>query len=288
MPAIKSFRSLACLRLNDCQITDDGLRHLQGLTRLSILELNGTQISDAGLKHLSGLLEMTDLKLADTRITGRGFVELRNMARLRRLDLAGTQITNQTLSNLSEFPTLHNIEFLYLPKTKVTDAGLTHVAKLSGLKGIVLDGNKITSAGLKHLAVLKNLHWVNSAGGRISEAAAFQFAAGRKRSFSLNYTTAPGQPRRKVSGQPEAIADKPIARPFEQLRHKDDRLTQASIAQIVARGPRVVAPLLAELRKSSLFGVEHVLHKLGPGINCLLYTSPSPRDATLSRMPSSA
>ena len=30
------------------------------------------------------------------------------------------------------------------------------------------------------------------------------------------------------------------------------------------------------------------LHELYPGATCLLYTSPSPRDATLSRMPSSA
>ena len=30
------------------------------------------------------------------------------------------------------------------------------------------------------------------------------------------------------------------------------------------------------------------LAKMGKGIDCLLYTSPSPRDATLSRMPSSA
>ena len=29
-------------------------------------------------------------------------------------------------------------------------------------------------------------------------------------------------------------------------------------------------------------------HKVGAINNCLLYTSPSPRDATLSRMPSSA
>ena len=41
---------------------------------------------------------------------------------------------------------------------------------------------------------------------------------------------------------------------------------------------------------------DHRLRTLGPwldylielGCNCLLYTSPSPRDATLSRMPSSA
>ena len=33
---------------------------------------------------------------------------------------------------------------------------------------------------------------------------------------------------------------------------------------------------------------EEVLKKLRENISCLLYTSPSPRDATLSRMPSSA
>ena len=32
----------------------------------------------------------------------------------------------------------------------------------------------------------------------------------------------------------------------------------------------------------------HGLQLLAPYLNCLLYTSPSPRDATLSRMPSSA
>ena len=51
----------------------------------------------------------------------------------------------------------------------------------------------------------------------------------------------------------------------------------------------------------SIFGYEHerstqimlAVHTKGKGVcgifpNCLLYTSPSPRDATLSRMPSSA
>ena len=33
---------------------------------------------------------------------------------------------------------------------------------------------------------------------------------------------------------------------------------------------------------------EEVIMPEGESINCLLYTSPSPRDATLSRMPSSA
>ena len=45
---------------------------------------------------------------------------------------------------------------------------------------------------------------------------------------------------------------------------------------------------LEELRKSGTVNVPEVVCK-GPNfLICLLYTSPSPRDATLSRMPSSA
>ena len=48
----------------------------------------------------------------------------------------------------------------------------------------------------------------------------------------------------------------------------------------VALAPDAVAKLVES-------GVEVVV-ETGAGNNCLLYTSPSPRDATLSRMPSSA
>ena len=36
-----------------------------------------------------------------------------------------------------------------------------------------------------------------------------------------------------------------------------------------------------------MIGLEYIFKRSGP-MTCLLYTSPSPRDATLSRMPSSA
>ena len=39
---------------------------------------------------------------------------------------------------------------------------------------------------------------------------------------------------------------------------------------------------------SPRFRGEHALRRYPNGEDCLLYTSPSPRDATLSRMPSSA
>ena len=52
----------------------------------------------------------------------------------------------------------------------------------------------------------------------------------------------------------------------------------------ITTGPKVLA-LEEEVRK--LIGVE-ACNCINSWTSCLLYTSPSPRDATLSRMPSSA
>ena len=53
----------------------------------------------------------------------------------------------------------------------------------------------------------------------------------------------------------------------------------------------IVQKLLSELEKSREEGCKELTKKFDKydgDIICLLYTSPSPRDATLSRMPSSA
>ena len=58
----------------------------------------------------------------------------------------------------------------------------------------------------------------------------------------------------------------------------------------LADDPRVVV-LEADLGKSTkscLFRAEYPERTVSMGIACLLYTSPSPRDGLLSRMPSSA
>ena len=43
-----------------------------------------------------------------------------------------------------------------------------------------------------------------------------------------------------------------------------------------------------EIAKKERFGDYEIIDEVARGGICLLYTSPSPRDATLSRMPSSA
>ena len=63
-----------------------------------------------------------------------------------------------------------------------------------------------------------------------------------------------------------------------------------AIDAVVAAGLRDVGENYAQEAVTKLAAVasEPVVHFVGRLQRCLLYTSPSPRDATLSRMPSSA
>ncbi len=63
-------------RLENTQITDAGLEHLEGLTKLEGLWLNGTQVTDAGLVHLEGLTKLEYLYLWNTQITDEGVKKL--------------------------------------------------------------------------------------------------------------------------------------------------------------------------------------------------------------------
>ena len=63
--------------LRDTQITDAGLKHLKGMTKLIGLHLNGTSITDAGLVHLKELTNLKALYIAETQVTDMGIAELR-------------------------------------------------------------------------------------------------------------------------------------------------------------------------------------------------------------------
>ena len=75
------------------RITDAGLQHLAGLTRLEQLNLMGHRITDAGLRHLAGLTRLTDLNLSGPGITDAGLEHLRRLGRLERLSLYQTRVT---------------------------------------------------------------------------------------------------------------------------------------------------------------------------------------------------
>ena len=68
------------------------------------------------------------------------------------------------------------------------------------------------------------------------------------------------------------------------------RAGQLGLDTVIVEGQRVGGTCLIRgcIPSKALIHAAHTFHKLAKHADCLLYTSPSPRDATLSRMPSSA
>jgi uncharacterized protein (TIGR03067 family) len=75
--ALEQLPALEMLNLDCTQITDQGLTHLKGLTRLRELSLRATRITDAGLKHLEKLSSLKKLELNLTAVSPRGVDALR-------------------------------------------------------------------------------------------------------------------------------------------------------------------------------------------------------------------
>ena len=64
-------------RIRYVKITDEALRHLQPLQKLTHLQLYGTAITDAGLDHLKALPNLTQLSLDGSDVTRKGAEKLR-------------------------------------------------------------------------------------------------------------------------------------------------------------------------------------------------------------------
>ena len=64
--------------LSKCtKITDAGLVHLTGLSKLQVLYLNDPKVIDADLVHLRGLTNLEQLWLGSTKTTDAGISDLR-------------------------------------------------------------------------------------------------------------------------------------------------------------------------------------------------------------------
>ena len=70
---------------------------------------------------------------------------------------------------------------------------------------------------------------------------------------------------------------------------KVSKIVQSAVWKIGIDDPRIVPILIDNLKtREGVESAQNVLRRFADKLTCLLYTSPSPRDATLSRMPSSA
>lgn len=154
------------ITLDRREVTDDGMKHLQGLARLRELRMNQTPISNAGLAHLKEVPRLETIELRETRITNEGLKHLKDQPMLW-LDVSITSITDEGLGYLKGF---NKLQQLRLNRLKVTDAGLEHLAGLSALRLLELTETQITDEGLKHVHKLNNLTWLMLTSTKVSDA----------------------------------------------------------------------------------------------------------------------
>jgi Leucine-rich repeat (LRR) protein len=131
LACVKDATQLATMSFfNSRGISDKGLVHFQGLKNLTSLDLRNERfaekepktprITDAGVKHLAGLTRLQNLNLMGQHVTDEGLKHLSGMTNLRSLALSFSGITDEGLKHLEELRSLHS---LHLYGTRVTPAG---------------------------------------------------------------------------------------------------------------------------------------------------------------------
>ncbi|MGD0898054.1 MAG: hypothetical protein ABR915_09490 [Thermoguttaceae bacterium] len=147
MERVKGLSRL-CNVMGETQVTDAGLKHLEGLSQLRVLNLVNSKITDGGLQHLERLSQLKWLHLSGPAITAVGLQHLEGLCRLEELGIHDTKVTNEWLRHLER---LHQLRSVYLNRTAITDAGLRHLERLPQLQELWLNGTNVTDEGVKEL-----------------------------------------------------------------------------------------------------------------------------------------
>ena len=155
------------------QMTDAGLAHLQGLSRLAYLDLSETQVSDTGLEHLKALSPLWGLDLSNTQVTDAGLVHLNRLSQLQYLGLSGTRVTDAVIVHLKALPQLR---YVGLSRTQITDAVLVHLQEMPRLEALELSSTQVTDAGIVHLKALPRLTGLYLNDTQITDAAVVHLA----------------------------------------------------------------------------------------------------------------
>lgn len=147
---IGAITNLKTLRFTEVGFTDNSLAALRSLTRLTTLTLDAddSKISDTGLVHLGGMTRLECLHLTGSKITGRGMESLKDMKQLKRLWLGSTEVDDAGLKVVGGLPSLEELD---LRNTKVTDAGLAHLKGLKNLRTVAVDETAITPKAVDEL-----------------------------------------------------------------------------------------------------------------------------------------
>ena len=145
--------TLESLNIISTKFNDDWMPPLAKLTNLKVLRFtNNGKLTDAGMAHLVGLTKLENFSFVGTQMTGKSYARFDGFTKLTRVSHRGSSIDDEGLRQLCDH--LPNLESLSLAHAKFTDVGAPHLAKLTKLKGLEVGAAKATPQALKHIAKL--------------------------------------------------------------------------------------------------------------------------------------
>ncbi len=175
--------SVLLLNLRGTRTTDEGLKHLAGLSNLERLHLERTGISDGGMAHLVGLTGLEYLNLYGTDITDAGLAHLGSMPKLQRLYVWQTGVTDEGCNSLARsLPDLKIVRGVNLDKVAADAAARKEQTKKEEKEVVRIDldwvpagtktpprskgGGTLSSISIKNTREeTVKLYWVEYGGG---------------------------------------------------------------------------------------------------------------------------
>lgn len=160
--------SLVLLNAAFTEMSDDGVRALERLSRLRAVNLDSCPVSDAAAKALSRLPELESVTLADTDVGNDGVDALASrLTRLAHLDLGHTLVDDDGVERLRFCK--NTLRSLSLDSRLISDRGVKRIADLHELESLDLFAADVTDAcaeAFRHMTKLKSLE---ACGGRLTD-----------------------------------------------------------------------------------------------------------------------
>lgn len=94
---LKKHPDVVVLQMAECDVDDETLQVIGGLSKLRELDLNSNPITDDGLAHLAGLADLEILRLNQTKITDEGFEKhVATLPKLKEVNVRLTEVKSAT------------------------------------------------------------------------------------------------------------------------------------------------------------------------------------------------
>ena len=164
------------LSVSDCNVTDEGLRSLDGNDRMRSLRLSYCNVTRDGLLAISKSKSLVSLDLECCNVGNDGTLEIiGKMKGLEKLSIGFSR--SVTDANVIFLEGLQNLRSLDIRTCDISDEGLKTVSKLVTLEELFLAGcERVTDVGLGLLNNLRNIQALSISSCAITDNGVYMLA----------------------------------------------------------------------------------------------------------------